>query len=827
MSSTRSSGGQQPLSLAEAKLERQNKRIETANAALTSHPPVEKPKQRKPKAWKPFGFGTEIPTSNQAQASGLAKVESRINIFRAPSQGAPLSRPVSRISTHTQQSTASEFERRDSSFLEADDFQLFAGRRKGRQGTGASEEKPSSQYATVEATFSKRAITEVFGNELPGPAFMDSTPGTANGQLQFIQHPNGDVSAHQWSSSRFGWENVGQFSNIRKRIEGQLAAFRLKGETASQAVQQNTLAYFRAVAKQREADVMGLLFGPKEIAACLPDTRPPATAPTGPRRVTSKVEMPERPSTMMSRQDSQSSHPVAGSDVQFSNISSSSASDHMPRAPMQSVQANPRFNPALNFVPKPRTSEHEDPFVSATPFHGAYGGVSTAYDHHVPSFQHPYYQHWAPPMGYHHGPVAHMQNNYYCGQTYAQPAPAVPADQVNMAEQIGRLRMKQSSAYESRQHGFSSAPIVAPQSTVSIARPPSPREVVPPVVQSKPASPLETRTAMREHVIKMGEQAKERTKSQANIRTVLYDPFQDHAQKVHASKSEEAARVASQPSKQDPFPMRQAIALPAECQKAAQNSFGLPALSLDVAPGLNGLGSTAHNPFPTTLAPSVRMPVPSAPSILGDDLPHISPDRKRDFRRAPGKGDAKPLLSMLTSSPSSSTPINIWDPDELDDWFWGGKKFSRQTDFAATMNASDATPHRRKKPSTIKPIGPPSRQQPMPDSTPETNFLTTRHLIPVLENLAQYVQGSTESRRDCFCQWTKAPEWTIDRSANGNDSFFDNQWGQPPARIGRDPRYQPMPRNVDVRFGAFEDIGHAQAVAMPGLDRRFGYGGRF
>ena len=119
-----------------------------------------------------------------------------------------------------------------------------------------------------------------------------------------------------------------------------------------------------------------------------------------------------------------------------------------------------------------------------------------------------------------------------------------------------------------------------------------------------------------------------------------------------------------------------------------------------------------------------------------------------------------------------------------------------------------------------------------PSSNPNTNTLTTRLLVPVLETLASYVQGPIEKRRDYFCQWTKAPERAIDRSANGNDSFFDSEWGQPPARLGRDPRYQPVPRGMDVRFGSYDVPRGGQTVAMPpsagvGTERRFGFGGRF
>lgn len=823
MTSNRSSDTQQRRTLAEAKLARQAKRIDTENAILNSLNPTEKPKQRKAKVWKLFDFSTEMRSSDQAPAASLTKVESRVNVFRAPSQSMPLSRPVSRISSRTQQSTASESERRDSSFLEADDFQLFTGRRKGRPGIGTSEDRPSSQYATVEATFSKRAITEVFGNELPGPAFMDRTPGTQNGQLQFIQHPNGDVSAHQWSSSRFGWENIGQFSNIRKKIEGQLAASRLKGETASQAVQQNTLAYFRAVAKQREADVMGLPFGAKEIAACLPDTRPPSTAPSGPKRVTSKVEMPERPSTMMPRQDTQTSHDMIGNVAQTATMPPNTAPDHLQCTQSQAAQTNSRFNPSLNFTPKPRHTEHEDPFISATPFPDFHGNRNM-YDPHMSSIQGSYYPQWAPQMHYQYGPSNPLQNHGCFGHSYAQQAPNVSMDN-NLSDQIARLRMKQSNAQESHMQNFPPAQIAALQPNFPATTSASSKEVIPPIVQSKPASPLETRTAMREHVIKMGEQAKERTKSQANIRTVLYDPFQDQSQKGQPPKIEEPAFKQEDKNTQS---VKQPIAPPGTYQKHAINPFSLPALSLNVAPGPNRRSGSGQSPFPTTLAPSVRMPFNSSPNMVDDEFRDSSPARSRNFQRAPGsKNDSKPLLPLLLSSSPPSSPLDQWNPEKLDYWLWTGRKFSRQNDFNVSIEASDATPNRRKKTTPIKPIAPPNRQQGATDDTPNTNFLTTRHLIPVLENLAQYIQGPVEKRRDYFCQWVKAPEWAIDRSANGNDSFFDSQWGQPPARIGRDPRYQPIPRSMDVRFGAFDDAGRCQNVANLGPRGGFGYGGRY
>ena len=301
--------------------------------------------------------------------------------------------------------------------------------------------------------------------------------------------------------------------------------------------------------------------------------------------------------------------------------------------------------------------------------------------------------------------------------------------------------------------------------------------------------------------MKMGEQAKERTKSQANIgRTVLYDPFQDVK---HRDPTPEPVKQESPPK---PAPQKEKL-------------DKLPILGLSMIPGLGGLSGYGQAPFPTTLAPSVQMPFNATTSALPEnDLRDSSPDRgwQRETAETGDEQDMPlPPISYLKQ----------WDGTQLNEWLWSGNKFSRQEDFHQRIMATDATPNRRKHSSTAstRPIAPPTRSQPapstaQPSSNPNTNTLTTRLLVPVLENLASYVQGPIKKRRDYFCQWVKAPDWALDRSANGNESFFDSEWGQPPERLGRDPRYQPVPRGLDVRFGNhFEAQRASQAVAMPVL----------
>lgn len=71
-------------------------------------------------------------------------------------------------------------------------------------------------------------------------------------------------------------------------------------------------------------------------------------------------------------------------------------------------------------------------------------------------------------------------------------------------------------------------------------------------------------------------------------------------------------------------------------------------------------------------------------------------------------------------------------------------------------------------------------------------------LIPAIATLASY-----KSDRTTLNPFGKPPSWAIDHSPAGNQSFFSQQWGTPPQRVGRDPRYRAMQH--DGRSSVFED----------------------
>ncbi|KAI9833342.1 MAG: hypothetical protein M1819_003737 [Sarea resinae] len=67
-----------------------------------------------------------------------------------------------------------------------------------------------------------------------------------------------------------------------------------------------------------------------------------------------------------------------------------------------------------------------------------------------------------------------------------------------------------------------------------------------------------------------------------------------------------------------------------------------------------------------------------------------------------------------------------------------------------------------------------------------------RLLIPLLSTLHGYLSSRPEAQRGRFGSFARVPEWCIDKGVGGLNSFFGEDWGAPPQRVGRDPRYRPL-----------------------------------
>ena len=88
---------------------------------------------------------------------------------------------------------------------------------------------------------------------------------------------------------------------------------------------------------------------------------------------------------------------------------------------------------------------------------------------------------------------------------------------------------------------------------------------------------------------------------------------------------------------------------------------------------------------------------------------------------------------------------------------------------------------------------------------PNVSETTNGLLIPVLANLHAYLCGPQKQSSNYFARYARPPEWCIDQDASAKDSFFGGDWGAPPPRVGRDPRYRPILH--EGRYTVFEDLG--------------------
>ena len=99
-----------------------------------------------------------------------------------------------------------------------------------------------------------------------------------------------------------------------------------------------------------------------------------------------------------------------------------------------------------------------------------------------------------------------------------------------------------------------------------------------------------------------------------------------------------------------------------------------------------------------------------------------------------------------------------------------------------------------------------STQQTPPSTTLSVDGQACIELMgPAIANLHSYVDGS---QPDYFSRYARPPEWCFDKTPGGNKSFFGEDWGAPPPRVGRDPRYQTTIHEGRPTY--FEEVGRVR-----------------
>jgi len=543
--------------------------------------------------------------------------------------------------------------------------------------------------------------------------------------------------------SHYQWNNIGQYSNIRKRTEGQLANQRLNGETELQSLHQNTLAYFRAKAKQREAEVMGKPFGLKEVHDCLPNLRFASgrseTVEEEKRRMHEQLMLKKASERRVSR-------PVDS----FSNTA---------------TVARPSLSHRMSFPESPTPAAHSrriDHPASMAPYALPTTSTSSLKFGSMPSQNVNFGGHSRPGAGISGGTpklLSHSDNYGSSLNMYDHDLRrGVSAEHGNM--RYSEPLLEAASAHLTIEQYLTMQRSLNKQSSDASA------------YQTNVSQP--SRVSMRDVVQKVADSATARGSSTVPQRTVLHDPLRSSPQ--HPAESQTAAPLPAATSHPSDAPRNPSSAA---LSSGAQNIRAPPGLPY---PSSNGLPRDLLDSEPED--DWRRRPV----DVVNFRAPHMTNEELRLHSRPTPQTFNGPFFTDNFNL--SGAPV---DHRSNDDWYAAGKRRSeRHDDYLhhvmarnrLSVSSSGGSSSSNGPPTPRHPgvIGRPANGACLPlrardqNAKPVVNPITTRLLIPVLENLMTYAQDSKIKRRDHWTPWCDPPDYAIDKGPDGNMSMFDKEW---------------------------------------------------
>ncbi|CAD0099535.1 unnamed protein product [Aureobasidium mustum] len=742
--------------LATARLERQSKRIIENDPTI----PMNKlilPRTARNKVSKHWP-DAEYPDSSDGDVTSKSLVSRKGSPFDVH---AKVFRPGSRESSV---SRSLEAPRRDSATLSGDDgdFQLVTSKRtkassKFAVGLNAREVKTDDKSSAIAVSFNRQEINEVFGNDLPPLTYFQGNVGNKDGQIGFAMHPNGDTSAQQWSQSDYQWFNIGQFSNSRRRTEGTLASHRLRGENELHSLLQHSLCYFRAVAKQHEASSMKLPFGPKELQAYMPKVS--INRPARKVAVTPVIQTPisSESAQRLPEKEQHTRTPSFGPELE--PWAQGYASCVRSRRKLSGTPVVPASR-GLSFQPDSLQSTKD---VSTMP-----NSALNQWPHSLTTLNN---------MSF--GALPTNRNHDASENSYRTPGLA--------GSITTRTDVNEGSLYLNSFLPKSVPQTATSQLHSSILNLSTLLEKTQPQSDSSGQTPASTQRSFTKACLdKIFDAASTRNMNNSTgARTVLHDPF--HSQ---SSKTSPVIKQDSGVKHYNPI--------------WSSTPVG------EGASGCIGQASSSTSNDDLVFDPHVSEPefVPESKTmeIVDISLPHMTTGELAIYSRPSPQNFKGPFFMGSPDVPSEASRKS--HEQELYDWFYSGLTTIERQDehFEFIKTAHNQALGVTQSKVNPGPIGTPSTRS-MSSKNPEAepfNDVTTRLFLSMHESLSQYTQGPLEQRRGYLAPFCDPPEWCIDKSANGNNSFFGEDWSQPPERISRDSRYRPLP--FEGRFGAYD--GH-------------------
>ncbi|KAF2488998.1 hypothetical protein BU16DRAFT_545129 [Lophium mytilinum] len=625
-------------------------------------------------------------------------------------------------------------------------------------------------------------IGRVFGRRLPDPIHLQQVTGHEDGEVIFIGHPNRDVSAHQWSAGSFQWINIGQFSYNRRKVEGQLASDRLRGQTVGMSMPQNNLTYFKAIADQRYTLA-------KESANT--HTEQPVEGVGEPAPLRARGEAREslqylrRLTTESDRFGSLSgaSTPTPGGAPLPNTFTAARGvrigQAQQPTSTMRTVISSlPEDDPFVSTPTIPQKTTKPISISPATPFSRAQARASG------------------------------MDYNF---EFPPKTAASREADSLGSVMDAGARR-----DYFKKQE---QARILQMQDMWPNNQHPAPlREIL---VGEEAASSdyIHQRERLRMDLAKLGKQAD------------LRNPTSDYPTTMAALSTLRLDSDTSRPrhdSHVPPVPPGFEKAFPTPPTRPAQQRT-MSTLNANAPPYRTAYSSHLpqrtknDSPSAPTVAPVANLRV-SDPDNVQLPVPEIatSVTQKKPIKQ---EFSGPFFMDTMPTSHAPTTPLApcLAEEEKLQAWWTDGQRPARQQEYYKTIMSTSTTIRARN--ATLAPGGPISRGG--------NHKIADRLLIPLIENLREYVDemNNTQSGgRDYFTRaFVPPPPYAVDRSGSGKHTFFGEDCGATPLRIGRDPRYTGYGgarqivgvggSNVSMRGAGYESPMGFQRLGLGGFGR--------
>lgn len=281
-------------------------------------------------------------------------------------------------------------------------------------------------------------------------------------------------------------------------------------------------------------------------------------------------------------------------------------------------------------------------------------------------------------------------------------------------------------------------------------------------------------TSKRDILLKSLQDVVESSRTRESTRTVLYDPVAqgDSSQ----GRVTEVERTVN-PANADPGVLHDSEPLPGWKTRPVNIHDDLtPVLTHAELAVLNKVPDSDISPTNTSTAAiaGASLPADSATQSLGR-LSNIQ--EAEEWWRADHRG-AGELRAYLTQ---------VAEDDRIRKQLKGKERVSQARQEQDMM--TDNWPDTISKPADVQPAA---------------GDVSNRLLIEVLANFHGYLSGPPEAQRGQFGGFGAVPEWCIDKGVGGTTSFFGEDWGAPPPRVGRDPRYRPMLH--EPRYTLYEEL---------------------